>query len=122
MVFKFFLNSSFCSSWPFGVPQVDNCRLAARALVALESDIRGVGVGLPHCRGSLAAFLFVSHLLPLVTVGDSLQGPPPPAPPTCFSASNRKLLLLSLEVNANELPAVLFCIPDPLAAVILFST
>lgn len=79
----------------------------------------GVGVGLPPCWGSLAAFLFVSYLLPLVTVGDSLQGASSTLV-TCFSASNRKLL--SLEMNANELPAVLFCIPGPLAAVILFST
>ena len=36
----------------------------------------GRGVGLSHRRGSLAAFLFVSHLLALVTVGDNLKGPP----------------------------------------------
>ena len=36
----------------------------------------GRGVGLSHCRGSLAAFLSVSRLLALVTVGDNLKGPP----------------------------------------------
>lgn len=51
VLFDFFFNSSFCFSQPFGVLQGGNCRLAERALVALESGICGGGGGAPTLLG-----------------------------------------------------------------------
>lgn len=110
--FSFFFNSSFCYTWPLGIHSKE-------VTVSLLSGAGGpgmsrptVGVGLAHHRGSLPAFLFVSHLRPLVTGWKPQRAASPLA--TAFPAFHLKLCLQTRMLMSSR-PS------GSLAAVILFS-
>ena len=104
---------SSCYMWSFGVEQIDNREFCGWAVVTGECHIHGEGGGIFTPLGQPGG---LSLCKPPACSCDCGWQPqrlslPPPLPPTCFPASNQKLL--SLDMNANSLQAIPSCIPDP---------